>query len=59
MVSALHSLGGKESSSRELRIGSGVLAHVCNPKLAGDGDEEDQGSRPTQAKELTRYHLNQ
>jgi hypothetical protein len=39
-------------------IKSQVLgAHVCNPSYSGSRDQEDQGSRPVQAKNLRRSHL--
>jgi hypothetical protein len=28
----------------------GAVAHTCNPSYSGGGDQEDQGSRPAQAK---------
>jgi hypothetical protein len=28
----------------------GVVAHAWNPSYFGDGDQEDQGSRPAQTK---------
>jgi hypothetical protein len=34
-----------------------LVAHTCNPSYTGDRDQEDDGSKPAQAKQFTRPSL--
>jgi hypothetical protein len=39
-------------------ISPGMVTHACNPSYLGDGDQEDHGLRPAQAKSSQDPHLN-